>query len=59
MRWGATWGANSLASPHETTPDVTPSLVRAWAKGQGHAVNERGGLPQDPIKKYKQVHGHG
>ncbi|WP_447038279.1 Lsr2 family DNA-binding protein [Streptomyces sp. DSM 118878] len=29
------------------------------AKGQGHAVNERGRLPQDLIKKYKQVHGHG
>ncbi|GAA1357727.1 restriction endonuclease [Streptomyces beijiangensis] len=52
-------GNPSVPRQQDSCADVTPSLVRAWAKGQGHAVNERGRLPQDLIKKYKQVHGHG
>ncbi|MYW70376.1 hypothetical protein GTY65_40970 [Streptomyces sp. SID8379] len=52
-------GNPSVPRQQDSCAGVTPSLVRAWAKGQGHAVNERGRPPKDLIKKYKQVHGHG
>ncbi|MFE2294554.1 hypothetical protein [Streptomyces sp. NPDC059452] len=47
--------------PRQQVPSagITPSLVRAWAKSQGLAVNERGRLPESLVKKYLQAHGRG
>jgi hypothetical protein len=40
----------------EPSAGITASLVRAWAKSQGRAVNERGRLPENLIKEYTQAH---
>ncbi|MGV9881446.1 Lsr2 family DNA-binding protein [Streptomyces sp. NPDC003006] len=50
-------GNPSVPRQQDSCADVTAPLVRAWAKAQGRAVNERGRLPQNLVKEYKQVHG--
>lgn len=50
-------GNPSVPRQQDSCADVTAPLVRAWAKAQGRAVNERGRLPQSLVKEYKQVHG--
>ncbi|WP_282694352.1 restriction endonuclease [Streptomyces sp. CC208A] len=44
-------------APRQAPDDVPASLVRAWAKSRGRAVNPRGRLPEHLVREYKQAHG--
>ncbi|MFH9420014.1 restriction endonuclease [Streptomyces sp. NPDC017529] len=45
----------SVPRQQEPSVSVNASLVRAWAKRRGRAVNERGRLPGGLIKEYMQA----
>lgn len=54
-------GVSSEPAPESITGDiesseivsyVSPAVIRAWARGKGYPVNERGSIPQDIISRY-------
>jgi DNA polymerase-3 subunit epsilon len=46
--------AGTLPVAHVT---VSPTTVRAWARGNGSAIGDRGRLPSEVLDAYRRAHG--
>jgi DNA polymerase III subunit epsilon len=46
--------AGTLPAAHVT---VSPAAVRAWARGNGFAIGDRGRLPLEVLDAYRRAHG--
>lgn len=54
---GLTESSGTVIESSEIVPMVSPAIIRAWARGKGYPVNERGSLPQEIISRYYQENG--